>query len=242
MTNEIHTPVLLIAGHWLGAWAWDDVLAQLHGQPLRPIALTLPGLDDADPERLQRTLEDQARAVADALSHAEAPAVIVAHSGANAPVTLVLDRHPELVQRVIWVDSGPMGDGIVFAPHLPPTQQELPLPPFEQLAQQASLEGLTPEILDRFRSRALSEPAGVLTAAASLRNPARHAVPTTMVCCSISSAQVRELVSAGHPMFAAVRDLTDVEWVDLPTGHWPMWSRPLELAEILIAAASRRTA
>jgi len=242
MNKAIDTPVHLIAGHWLGAWAWDDVLGQLHGQPLRPIALTLPGLDDADPDRLQRTLEDQARAVADALSHAEAPAVIVAHSGANAPVTLVLDRHPELVQRVIWVDSGPIDDGSVFAPDLPGTQQELPLPPFEQLAQQASLEGLTPEILDRFRSKALSEPAGVLTAPASLHNPARHAVPTTMVCCSISSAQVRELVSAGPPMFAAVRDLTDAEWVDLPTGHWPMWSRPLELAEILIAAASRRDA
>lgn len=242
MTNEIHTPVLLIAGHWLGAWAWDDVLGPLRESGIRATALTLPGLDGADPDRLQRTLEDQARAIADALSHAEAPAVIVAHSGANAPVTLVLDRHPELVQRVIWVDSGPIGDGSVFAPDLPETQQELPLPPFEQLAQQASLEGLTPEILARFRSRALSEPTGVLTAPASLRNPARHAVPTTMVCCSISSTRVRELVSAGHPMFAAVRDLTDAEWVDLPTGHWPMWSRPLELAEILIAAASRRDA
>jgi pimeloyl-ACP methyl ester carboxylesterase len=240
MNEEINTPTLLIAGHWLGARAWDDVLAQLHDQPLRPIALTLPGLDDADPDRLQRTLEDQARAIADALSHAEAPAVIVAHSGANAPVTLVLDRHPELVQRVIWVDSGPISDGSVFAPDLPETQQEFPLPPFEQLAQQASLAGLTPEILDRFRARALSEPAGVLTAPASLRNPARHAVPTTMVCCSISSMQVRELVSAGHPMFAAVRDLTDAEWVDLPTGHWPMWSRPRELAEVITAASLRR--
>lgn len=242
MTNDIHTPVLLIAGHWLGAWAWDDVVARLHDRPLRPIALTLPGLDDADPDRLQRTLEDQTRAITDALSHTDAPAVIVAHSGANAPVTLVLDRHPQLVQRVIWVDSGPIGDGSVFAPDRPQTRQELPLPPFEQLAQQASLEGLTPEILDKFRARALSEPAGVLAASASLSNAARHAVPTTMVCCSLSSAQVREFVSAGHPMFAAVHDLTDAEWVDLPTGHWPMWSRPRDLAEIITAAASRRNA
>lgn len=242
MTNEIHTPVLLIAGHWLGAWAWDDVLSHLRETGIHPTALTLPGLDDADPDRLRRTLEDQTRSIADALSRVDAPAVVVAHSGANAPVTLVLDRHPELVRRVIWVDSGPIGDGSVFAPDLPPTQQELPLPPFEQLAQQASLEGLTPDVLDRFRARALSEPAGVLTAPASLRNPARHAVPTTMVCCSLSSAQVRELVSAGHPMFAAVGELTDAEWVDLPTGHWPMWSRPRELAEVITATALRHNA
>ncbi|MDY0829644.1 alpha/beta hydrolase [Microbacterium sp. BG28] len=242
MTNEIHTPVLLIAGHWLGAWAWDDVLSHLRETGIHPTALTLPGLDDADPDRLRRTLEDQTRSIADALSRVDAPAVVVAHSGANAPVTLVLDRHPELVRRVIWVDSGPIGDGSVFAPDLPPTQQELPLPPFEQLAQQASLEGLTPDVLDRLRARALSEPAGVLTAPASLRNPARHAVPTTMVCCSLSSAQVRELVSAGHPMFAAVGEVTDAEWVDLPTGHWPMWSRPRELAEVITATALRHNA
>jgi hypothetical protein len=24
----------------------------------------------------------------------------------------------------------------------------------------------------------------------------------------------------------------NVTWVDLPTSHWPMWSRPKELAEI----------
>ncbi|MDR6198763.1 pimeloyl-ACP methyl ester carboxylesterase [Microbacterium sp. SORGH_AS428] len=240
MTKEIHTPVLLVAGHWLGAWAWDDVLSHLRAAGIRPTALTLPGLDDADPDRLQRTLEDQTRAIADALTHLDAPAVIVAHSGANAPVTLVLDRYPELVQRVIWVDSGPIGDGSVFAPDLPLTQRELPLPPFERLAQQASLAGLTPGILDEFRARALSEPAGVLTAPASLRNPARHGVPTTMVCCSISSAQVRGLLSAGHPMFAAVGEVTDAEWVDLPTGHWPMWSRPRELAEIITAASLRR--
>jgi hypothetical protein len=25
----------------------------------------------------------------------------------------------------------------------------------------------------------------------------------------------------------------DITWVDLPTNHWPMWSRPTELAEII---------
>ena len=30
--------------------------------------------------------------------------------------------------------------------------------------------------------------------------------------------------------FAELRDIT---WVDLPTSHWPMWSRPRELAEII---------
>ncbi|GAP80275.1 hypothetical protein Y09_3133 [Brachybacterium sp. SW0106-09] len=38
-------------------------------------------------------------------------------------------------------------------------------------------------------------------------------------------------------MFAAVNDLIDVQIVDLPTGHWPMWSRSEDLANAIAAAA-----
>jgi hypothetical protein len=31
-------------------------------------------------------------------------------------------------------------------------------------------------------------------------------------------------------MFAPIAALTDVSYVDLPTGHWPTWSRPDDLA------------
>ena len=115
---------------------------------------------------------------------------------------------------------------------------ELPLPPFDVPAQQASLEGLTPEMLDRFRARAVPEPAPVLRQTVELTNDARHAVPTTLVCCSISSAQVLEMARAGHPMFNEVAHLATVDVVDLPTGHWPMWSRERDLAHHILSAAS----
>ena len=167
------------------------------------------------------------------------PAVVVAHSGANAPVSLVLDRHPELIRRVVWVDSGPVTAGGVFAPDLPEDVEEIPLPTFEMLGQQASLDGLGAAALERFRARAIPEPGVVLRQPVVLVNDARHAVPTTLVCCSISSTQVRELARAGNPMFADVANLRDVDAVDLPTGHWPMWSRPRELAEIIRSEARR---
>ena len=40
------------------------------------------------------------------------------------------------------------------------------------------------------------------------------------------------------PFLAALLDYDDVTYIDLPTGHWPMWSRPAQLAE-LIARASQ---
>ncbi|MDQ1122891.1 hypothetical protein [Microbacterium trichothecenolyticum] len=38
-------------------------------------------------------------------------------------------------------------------------------------------------------------------------------------------------------MFADVAKLTHAEYVDLPTGHWPLWSRPADLGAIILAAS-----
>lgn len=242
MTTTTDDPTtVLIAGHWLGAWAWDEVLEHLTDMGRRAVPMTLPGLDETDPERASRTLDDQAEAIERVVAAEAGPVVVVAHSGANAPVSLVLDRHPELVRRVIWVDSGPVAPGTVFAPDAPDAPDdldELPLPLFEALAEQASIEGLSPDVLERFRLRAVPEPGPVLRQPVELDNDARLRVPTTLVCCSLPSAQLMALAEAGHPMFAEVTNLENVELVDLPTGHWPMWSRPADLARVLAAAAS----
>ncbi|NJI61544.1 alpha/beta hydrolase [Microbacterium oxydans] len=243
MTTETQNPtIILIAGHWLGAWAWDEVQEGLKTHGHNAIAMTLPGLDPHDPERSSRTLDDQAAAIEEAMARAgasaERPVVLVGHSGANAPLSIVLDRHPELIRRIIWVDSGPVAPGSASAPEFPETVAELPLPPFEALGEQASLEGLSAEMLERFRARAVPEPGPVLRQPVELTNDARRRVPTTLVCCSIPSAQLLELARAGHPMFAEVDALDDLEVIDLPTGHWPMWSRPADLAKMIGSAAA----
>jgi pimeloyl-ACP methyl ester carboxylesterase len=239
MTNDSSKPpIILIAGHWLGAWAWDEVAEHLAATGRRALPLTLPGLDGDDQGRTSRTLDDQSAAISRAAAEERRPVVIVAHSGANSAVSLVLDQQPDLVARVIWVDSGPVASGTVFAPDLPAEVNELPLPSFEVLSQQASLEGLSAEVLERFRKRAVPEPASVLRQRVELTNDARRKVPTTVVCCSLPSAQLLELAQAGHPMFAEVAELDSLDVVDLPTGHWPMWSRPEDLAEVIAAAAT----
>ncbi len=243
MTAPTNRPViLLIAGHWLGAWAWDEVLEHLTTDA-RAVAMTLPGLHEDDPGRAVRTLDDQAAAVLDLLAELgvteEQPATLVAHSGANAPVSLVIDQHPELVHRVVWVDSGPMATGSAFAPDLPGDVQELPLPSLDVLAQQASLDGLSADVLERFQAKAVPQPGPVLRQPVELTNDARRGVRTTLVCCSIPSAQVLELARSGHAVFAEVATIEHLDVIDLPTGHWPMWSRPRDLAEAIRSAAAR---
>ena len=86
------------------------------------------GLDRRDLDRTDRTLSEQADAIQAAVIQTGGDVVLVGHSGANGPVSIAMDRHPELIRRVVWVDSGPMSDGTAFAPDLPPSVMELPLP------------------------------------------------------------------------------------------------------------------
>lgn len=227
------SPFVLVGGYWLGSWAWERVTPSLTAAGHPVDALTLPGLESEDADRSRVGLEDHIDAVAAAVRHAGPATVLVAHSGAGKIVTGVLDRDPRAVARVVYVDSGPAADGL--AEELPSGVTELPLPPWSEL--RASLDGLAADDLADFRRRAVPQPANVVRQPLRLTDPARREVPATLVCCSFSASAVRELATAGNPMFAEVAALTDAVWVDLPTGHWPMWSRPADLAEVLLVAA-----
>ena len=224
-------PFVLVPGYWLGGWAWDRVVPRLRSAGHPVVALTLPGLERPDADRRSVRLADHVSAVAAVVATMGPQTVLVAHSGAGKVVTGVLDQDPVAVARVVYVDSGPAADGA--ADDLPAGLDELPLPPWEEL--QASLEGLSPADLAEFRARAVPHPAAVAREPLRLSDPRRRTVPSTVVACSFPSATVVELAAAGHPMFAELAELSDVRYVDLPTGHWPMWSRPDDLADVLAA-------
>jgi pimeloyl-ACP methyl ester carboxylesterase len=49
--------------------------------------------------------------------------------------------------------------------------------------------------------------------------------------------RLRDHVDAVVAELAAMRD---VEYVDLPTGHWPQFTKPAELGQAILAAVERR--
>ena len=229
---------VLVPGYWLGGWAWDAVAADLRHRGHRVIAVTLPGLDPDDPHRATKTLADQADALRSAVKTAGSDGssvVLVVHSGAGFPSSVLLDQDPAAVARIIYVDSGPSADGAAFDPSVPLELQEVALPPFEQLA--ASLDGLSAHVLEMFRQRAVPEPGNVMRTPVHLQNESRRKVPSTIIACSFPSEVIMQMAREGNPMMAEVATLSDLELVDLPTGHWPMWSRPADLAAAIAKAA-----
>ena len=58
------------------------------------------------------------------------------------------------------------------------------------------------------------------------------------MCSAFTSQQYREAAAEGYSFLAGLAELKDVTYVDLPTSHWPMWSRPVELARIIAGVAT----
>jgi pimeloyl-ACP methyl ester carboxylesterase len=224
------TPIVLVPGFWLGAWAWDDVVAELRADGHDEVAaLTLPGLESADVDRSSIRLSDHVDAICDAVKAAGAPAVLAVHSGAGGPGYAASDRVPEHIAAMVYVDSGPATGAM--DPDF--EGDELPLPAPEKLAEEENLDGLSEEQLETFRQRAVPQPAGALRDAPELTNEARLDIPTTAIATGFTSDQYKDAIKQGYAWLGGFAELRDVTWVDLPTSHWPMWSRPQELAKII---------
>jgi pimeloyl-ACP methyl ester carboxylesterase len=221
-------PIILAPGFWLGAWAWDEVAAALRADGHDVTALTLPGLDSADTDRSLITLTDHVEAICAAIREAPAPVVLAVHSATGYAGYAASDRMPERIAAMVYVDSGP-GKGAMDAEF---EGVDKPMV-WEELKAEENLDGLSEEQLDAFRRRALPQPGGVLREAVELTNDARLDVPSTMICTGYTSQEYRDAVEQGYGWLAGLKELRTVTWVDLPTSHWPMWSRPRELAAII---------
>jgi pimeloyl-ACP methyl ester carboxylesterase len=220
-------PIILVPGFWLGGWAWEDVVSALRADGHDVTAITLPGLESADTDRSTIALSDHIDAICEAVTAAGTPVVLAVHSGAGVSGYGASDRVPEKLAALVYVDSGP-GTGA-----LDPDVDgiEKPLPSWEELDE--NLDGLSADQLETFRQRAVPQPAAVLREGPKLTNDRRLDVPSVVVCTSMTSDQIKAVVGEGRTWVGGLAELRNVTYVDLPTSHWPMWSRPKELAAVI---------
>ena len=227
-------PIVLVPGFWLGAWAWDEVAAALRGDGHDVTALTLPGLESADADRSTITMSDHVDAICEAVRAADAPVVLVVHSASGFSGYAASDRVPDLIAAMVYADSAP-GIGA-----LDPDFEGEKAMVWKDIEEEENLDGLSEEQKETFRQRAVPVPGGVLREGAELTNDARRDIPSTIVCTGFPSDQIKAYAEEHNPAWlAGIAELRDVTWIDLPTSHWPMWSRPKELAAMLGDVAQR---
>ncbi|WP_278234622.1 alpha/beta hydrolase [Isoptericola sp. AK164] len=238
--------IILVPGFWLNASAWDAVTPPLvaAGHTVRP--MTLPGMDSVEADRSGITLADHVDAVVAAIDALpdDAEIVLVGHSGGGAVIHSAADRRPARITRAVYTDSFPLGDGGAINPDLPVVDGEIPLPDWS-VFDEPDLAGLDDALQARLRAMAIPTPARVASDPVRLTDERRYDVPTTVIACEYFGsfdgprAMYEHFIAQDDPFTRELAAMRDCEIVELPTGHWPMFTRPVELGEAIAAAVAR---
>lgn len=231
--------IVLVPGFWLDASSWSEVTPPLVAAGHRVHPLTLPGLESVAAPRAGIGLRDHIDAVVAAVDSLDGPVVLVGHSGGGAIIHGAVDARPERVVRAVYVDSGPLGEDGVINDEFPAVGDEVPLPDWDAF-DAADLVDLDDELRAVFRARAIPQPLGVARDRQHLGNEHRFRVPATVIACVFPASQLVEWIEAGHPYVSELGRIHDVSYIDLPTGHWPQFTKPAELGAAILAAVDER--
>lgn len=245
---------VLVPGFWLGGWAWRDVEKILRDAGHEVFPVTLTGLG----ERIhlgsaETDLDTHVEDVVNVIKYNELENVYLAgHSYGGVVITQVADLITERIAKLIYVDTAPLPDGKALVDFYSPEQLakfeksinekgdgwRLPLPSREDFDDGKNLIDLTEADLALIEKLATLQPFNTARQKSSLKNPLRKDLPKLAVWCEDSSEEIREFLKDAPPLFDELRD-EKFEFVDLPTGHYPMFTRPKELAEIFIGSIEK---
>lgn len=229
---------VLVAGAWLGSWAWAEVVPELRAAGHGAHPLTLSGLADkrGAPAGQQTHVQD----ILDEVErHDLREVILVGHSYSGIPVGQAAERIGDRLTRVVFVDSNVPADGESFVSGWSDRGRSMleasiagnggfwaPLTAADYAGQ-----GLTAEQIARIVGGSTPHPGATLTEPAVLARPLGE-LPATYIKC---------LLDGDKPGNDVAELLKGERWrlVTMDSGHWPMFSQPRELARILLDAAVR---
>lgn len=226
--------VILVPGLWLDGTSWEKVIPGLVAAGHNARAVTLPGMV-AGADRSSITLHDHVDAVASEIDFSEGKVVLVGHSVGCGICHAAVDARPDRVARAIYVGGFPTGDGGQLGDDFPATNGEVPLPDWSVFGAE-DLADLDDGARDAFRARAIPSPAQVIKGPQRLSDERRYDVPVTAIATEYTSAMLQDWIAKDMAPVREFAKIRDVEYVDLPTGHWPQFTRPDDLAAAILAA------
>jgi len=228
--------IILVPGLWLDASSWDDTVPALAAAGHRPLPMTLPGVGEPAEASAHIGISNWVEAVVAQIDAASVPVVLVGHSGGGNVVWGAASARADRVSRVIFVDT-------------------VPPPPEASISEFAVVDGVVPfpgwdhfpneDVFDldpQTRARTLllthSVPASVPTDPIQL-SKGRQRVPVTMLMGSYTKADLEAEIDQWGPYGEEYRAINDVTVTKIGSGHWPQFSVPARLAELISKAAAQ---
>ena len=230
------TPFVLVPGAWLGGFAWERVCAPLldAGHDVRPLTLSgLGNLSDATDVTLRTHVADIVSVLEEADLH---DVVLVGHGCAGIPVGQAALEVRDRLRHVVHVDSRIARDGRSFVDGFGAEGRR------ELVDTIDAHHGCWPLTLthDDFVAQGLGHGDIHLIQDWSKPHPGRTLTdPAELVgdLADLPSTYVKCLLAGPEPTDDVTALLASPHWQlkELATGHWPMYSAPAELAQILLA-------
>jgi pimeloyl-ACP methyl ester carboxylesterase len=223
--------IILIPGLWLDGSAWEPVVGPLEALGHHAVPLTLAGQGDGPSSA---TFDDQVAAVVAAIDALAGRPLVVGHSAAATLAWVAADARPDKVAGVALIGGFPCADGRPYFDGFEPEDGFVRFPGWGVFEgpDSADLDEGTRQLI---ASAAIPVPASVTKGVVRLRDDRRFDVPVTLICPEFSPGQAKQWIQGGEvPELAKART---VQYLDIGSGHWPMFSRPAELAHLLAQVA-----
>ena len=202
------TEFVLIAGAWLGSWAWSEVVADLRAAGYGTHPLTLSGVSDKQgvPAGLQTHVQD---IVDEVERHDLRDVILVGHSYSGIPTGQAAELIGDRLSRVVFVDSNVPTDGESFVSGWPSGRAMVEAaiaendgfwPPLA--AADFEGQGLSDEQITRIVKGSTPHPGATLTEPAVLTRPLGD-LPATYIKCLLDGAEPSDEVAATHATYRA---------------------------------------
>lgn len=223
--------IVLVAGLWLPSTVWDAVAGELDRRGHRPHVVKLPGADDGN---VDATLDDQLDAVVAAVDGTVDECVVVGHSAASTLAWLVADRRPTRLAAAVMIGGFPAADETPYATFFDLVDGVMPFPGWEPF-EGPDADDLDADARERIAASTVAVPGGVAHGVVRYGDERRAGVPVVLVCPEFDPDQAREWIEGGDVV--ELHRAHHVSYVDIDSGHWPMVTRPSDLAAIIARVA-----
>lgn len=230
---------VLLPGSWCGGWCWTPVARHLEAAGHRVFPLTFSGVGErAHLLSESITLETHVADVINAIRYADLhDVVLVAHSYGGITMTVVVDRIPERLRHVVYLDamlpmSGECAMDIIPENDLAQRMRRLGRSNLS-LPAPIGAHFSTPGMRDWFHSLLTPQPLRPYLDRIELHHPHGNGLPVTYVTCTPGRLPAI--------MLSARRARAIPSWrvMEIASGHNVHLHRPADVAEILLDCAER---